>query len=74
MRFLILLCNPSAENPTAGMRGLLALAIGLSAPTWIDWRTDLFPLAAVLMGGVITGLQLLSLAERQNWHMDGESR
>ncbi len=64
MKLLDLLYNPTAEHPTAGVRGILALAFGLSAPIWIDWRDPLL-LLIVVVGGLVTGLQLLSQANRE---------
>lgn len=62
IRFLV---NPDSNNPTAGLRGLFALAIGLSASAWLDWQTSGIPLAVVFFGGILVGLQLLSEAQHQ---------
>lgn len=70
MHIIRFLFNPHAENPSAWLRGLFALAIGLSAPAWLDWRTSFFPLAIALMGGVLVGLHLLSEAQLQNKKLD----
>lgn len=59
-----LLVNPASEEPTVGLRGVIALAIGLSSPAWLDWRTMLLPLVVVFVGGVLTGLALLAKAQR----------
>lgn len=65
MRFARMIFNPSEDEPTAGLRGLMALAIGLSAPMWLDWRTELFPLLIGVVGGVGFGIVLLGHAWEQ---------
>lgn len=63
LRFFV---NPAAESPTAGLRGLLALLCGLSAPLWLDWKTQALPLFVVAAGGFVTALQLFSEASKAN--------
>ena len=61
LRFFV---NPDAENPTAGLRGLLALLCGLSPPLWLDWKTQALPLFVVAVGGIVTALHLFSEASK----------
>ena len=61
MKFLV---SPTAENPTAGFRGLVALLVALSTPFWLDWRADGLLLAVVFFGGILVALNLFSEASK----------
>ena len=45
MNLAKLLCNPVADKPTAGLRGAIALAIGLSAQPGSTGATPSFRLS-----------------------------
>lgn len=56
------LLNPDANEPTAGLRGLLCLVLGGCSPMFLDWRTMFFPLLIAVLGGIGFGVGLLAQA------------
>lgn len=59
------LFNADADEPTAGIRGAVALACAGTAPFFLDWRTMLLPLLVAVFGGVSVALSCWSTASRQ---------
>jgi hypothetical protein len=64
MKLLTFLVNPDVENPTAGIRGVIALVLAGSGPFWLDWRSMAMPLGVVVFVGLLVGLSLLADAAR----------
>lgn len=62
MKLFKFFVNPSADNPTAGFRGVVALVVTASLALVLDWPSDLLVLVVVVFGGLMTSLALFSEA------------
>ena len=65
MNIAKMLINPTADSPTAGARGVVALGIAAYCAFTFDWQTNGLPLFVGVTGGIIVGLNLLNTAAKQ---------